>query len=140
MNSLDETLAQFAKMLKTPVFVERAVSYFLENMKKSTNGWLELSRRLISRTANNGHPARKHAYDDMSSVETMDEHTLRPRILEFLNRHYSAHRMYVCLQTNLSLNEMQVMNCDNRPCIVNIYENNLSAAGYGRDAFLVGAD
>lgn len=65
--------------------------------------------KLLTLLSSPDHPARNFAWGEMKALnENMDDDTLYQRIEEFKNRHYSAHRMSLCLQTKFSLDEMQV--------------------------------
>lgn len=64
-------------------------------------------QKLVSLLGNADHPSRNFPYVN-TNLGNVDDDTLYQRIEEFKKRHYSAHRMGLCLQTNLSLDEMQV--------------------------------
>lgn len=112
MDSVDEILAKLADMLRSPLKSDGDLSFVRDQFYGSSRGWYDLATRLISRTANIGHPARHDAYvcDDVNKMNRMNVQRLRRRMTEFVIRHYSAHRMYVCLNTSLPLDEMQVTN------------------------------
>lgn len=142
----DETLARYANLLKSPL--DRREYYRIAQNweefvhKLNSNAWEHGEEKLLSLLGNPGHPSCNFKWGIMKALnEKMDDDAFYQRIEEFRSRHYSAHRISLCLQTHLSLDEMQVRIQRKIKYYFIIYSTKLiSAIGIGCKAFFVGAE
>lgn len=110
-NNLEEALVSYAHVMKTPLDMRDQMAQKREEFisKFDFRSFDYGEEKLLSLLGNQGHPSSNFASGNMEALsDKMDDETLYQRIEEFKSRHYSAHRMSLCLQTNLSLDEMQV--------------------------------
>lgn len=114
INSLDKTLKHLAQLMKEPLNMRETMAQKREVFKEYIEiaSVFRASDRLFPLLGNFGHPSRNSGWGKMETLtnEKMNDDTFYRRIEEFKNRHYSAHRMSLCLETHLSLDEMQVRN------------------------------
>lgn len=107
-NSLSGAMEYFAHLLKIPA--RRGSMSGAQHTLDSevvSNAWYNGEEKLIAMLGQTGHPARRFPWINWD-LENVENARLHQRAAEFKNRHYSAHRMSLCLGTHLSLDEMQV--------------------------------
>lgn len=74
----------------------------------------------MSSFGNANHPCSIFTWGNLKTLqENVSDDELHRRVHEFRKRHYSAHRMFVCIQARLPLDEIQVpplrlADCDRR--------------------------
>lgn len=105
INTFDEALQHFARIFKTPLNMRESMSQVRDSL--SWKFELYYIEKFLSSLGNFKHPSRAFPYVT-TNLKNVDDDTLYQRIEEFKSHHYSAHRMSLCLQTHLSLDEMQV--------------------------------
>lgn len=141
-NNLEEALARYGRLLKMPLNMRDRMTNIRKDIARMfeshANQYVE--EKLLSLLGNSGHPSRNFAWDNLKALrEDMDDDTLYQRIEEFKCRHYSAHRMSLCLQTHFSLDEMQVRK--NYFYSTTLFsENSTFATGTGCEALFVGSE
>lgn len=110
---LDDALDRFSYFFKAPLLrkdsmmreVKAVDSEF--TMRKS-NEFLQ-RRQVLTSLAQAGHPFRKFDCGNLKSLkDNIDDDVLHAKVLDFKSKHYSAHRMYVCVQAERTLDSLQV--------------------------------
>lgn len=109
IESIEEALKRFANLFKTPLNKRDALNAVRDQVKWSfeTNKWNYNDVKLLSLLGNCDHPVENFPYIS-TNLNGVDDDTLYHRIEKFKNQHYSAHRMSLCIRTNLPLNRMKV--------------------------------
>lgn len=111
MDKLDEALSRYAMLLKMPLNMRDNMAEQRKEFKEKFDfhSYDYAEDKLLSLLGTSGHPSRNFAWGNMEALdEKMDDDTLYQHLEGFKYRHYSANRMSLALQTNFSLNEMQV--------------------------------
>lgn len=112
---LDEALDRFSQFFKTPLLRKEAMTREREAVDSeyamnSKNDLLKLCY-IISMLAQPEHPFRTFSWGNSKTLKNnIDDDTLHKRVMDFWKRHYSSHRMNICIQSKLSLNDLQVHN------------------------------
>lgn len=109
---LDEALDRFTQLFRAPLMPKEsllrereAVEWEFASRKNDDN---ERHTRLLSSLAETTHPASVFRCGNLKTLkENIDDNELYRRAHEFRNRHYTAHRMYLVLQSNLALDNLQ---------------------------------
>lgn len=109
--SFEEALGRFACLFKSPLNMRHVVSNVREQIEGEfqTHKWNYCDEQLLPLLGNFDHPSCNFPYI-RTSLNNVDDDTLYQRIEEFKNRHYSAHRMSLCIRMCLPLNTMKVWN------------------------------
>jgi len=64
---------------------------------------------LLASLALPGHPGGIFTWGNLETLkDNIDDNTLYEKVHEFRLRHYSAHRMYLCIQARLPLDTLEV--------------------------------
>lgn len=122
---LNGGLDRFSHLFKAPLL--RKVSMMREreavdseySAKKNSAG----SRRhqILALLSQPSHPFGKFSCGNLKTLkENVDDEVLCKRVHDFKQKHYSAHRMCVCVQSIRSLDSLQV-NESRTKCIFNCY-------------------
>lgn len=108
VNSIDEALGHFANIFKSPLSRE-TVSVVREHIQSTfeSKQWDYCDELVFPLLGNPGHPSCQYPFINVN-LDNVDDDTLYQRFEEFRNRHYSAHRMCLCLRMNLPLNQIKV--------------------------------
>lgn len=110
---LDEALDRFSQFFKAPLMLKEAMTREREAVESefASKKHGEDNRRgqLISLLGQASHPSSIFAWGNLQTLkENVNDDDLYKKVHEFRKRHYSAHRMYLCLQSNLPLDNLQV--------------------------------
>lgn len=110
---LDGALDRFSWLFKAPLMQRDAMSREREAVESEFSSKLNSQdvrrEQLITKFVEPSHPASMFAWGNLRTLKNnIDDDILYERVHEFRRRHYSAHRMYVCIQSGLSLDEQQV--------------------------------
>lgn len=114
---LDEALDRFSQFFKAPLMLKEAMTREREAVESEfaskKNGEDVRRGQLLSSIGQTAHPSSIFAWGNLETLkDNIDDEALYKKVHEFRERHYSAHRMYVCLQSNKSLVDLQV--CDSK--------------------------
>lgn len=110
---LDEALDRFSQFFIAPLMSnetmirEREIieSEFLLNKNDDD----ARHAQLLASLGQNAHPSNMFLWGNSKTLkENIDDDELYRRTHDFWKRNYSAHRMYLCLQSNRSLDNLQV--------------------------------
>uniref|UniRef100_A0A1A9W0E9 Peptidase M16 middle/third domain-containing protein n=1 Tax=Glossina brevipalpis TaxID=37001 RepID=A0A1A9W0E9_9MUSC len=109
---LDARLENFAALLKNPLLLREALVRELNalEMKFQKARHKDDCRRyqLLAGLTNQNFPHNVFSLGNLRSLkEELTEDELYKMLYEFRENHYSAHRMYFCLQSGLSIDEME---------------------------------
>lgn len=113
---LDEVFDRFASLFKAPLMLKEAMtrereavhSEFLSKMQGDDVRREQLLASLMHET----HPGSIFAWGNLTTLkEQITDDLLFERVHAFRKRHYSAHRMYMCIQARLPLDTIQVSAC-----------------------------
>lgn len=107
IGSFDKALELFATALNESLNMRQCMTQIRDDLKWTFDA--HHPQKFVSSLSNASHPARNFPFIS-TNLDCTDDDTLYKRIAELKNRHYSAHRMGVCMHTSLSLDEMQVWN------------------------------
>lgn len=111
---LEGALDRFSQFFKAPLMLKEVMlrerkiidSEFASQMQD------ENIRRdeLLASMGRDTHPVSKFAWGNLITLrDNIDDDSLYKRVHEFWKRHYSAHRMYLCIQARLPLDHLQVV-------------------------------
>lgn len=110
---LDETLDRFSQFFKAPLMRKESLlsereSVFSEFAMVKNNDVIRHAQLLAS-LGETTHPSSVFQCGNPKTLkENIDDNELYRKAQEFRKRHYSAHRMYLGVQSNRSLDELQV--------------------------------
>lgn len=110
---LDGALDRFSHLFKTPLMSRDAMSRERQSVESEfqyRKNSEEIRRgQMLSSLGQSTHPSSIFSWGNFKTLkDNIDDEILYQKVHEFRKRHYSAHRMYVCLQSFLSLNDQQV--------------------------------
>lgn len=110
---LDEALDRFSQFFKEPLMKKEAMTREREavdsEFSSKKNGEDVRRSQLLSLIGQSNHPSSIFAWGNLETLKNnIKDDDLYEKVHEFRNKHYSAHRMYLCLQSNLSLDSLQV--------------------------------
>lgn len=109
---LDGAMDRFSQFFKAPLMLKEAMqrerqaveSEFAQKM----NGEGVRRDQLIASLGQPDHPSSIFSWGNLKTLkENIDDESLYQKVHEFRRRHYSAHRMYLCLQSRFSLDDLQ---------------------------------
>lgn len=110
---LDDALDRFSYLFKAPLLRKDSMMREREavdsefSMRK--NNEFVQRRQILSSLAQPGHPFGKFDCGNLKSLkDDIDDEILYEKVHNFRKRHYLAHRMYVCIQAEQSLDSLQV--------------------------------
>lgn len=110
---LEGALDRFSQFFKAPLMLKEAMtrerqaveSEFLSKKNAETNR----RGQLLSLLGQTTHPSSIFAWGNLKTLkDDIEDEKLYQKVHAFRKRHYSAHRMYVCLQSRLPLDDLQV--------------------------------
>lgn len=108
-----EALDRFAQMFVAPLIPKASV--LRERLAVDAEASLAASRdtdraeQVMYALGTENHPSRQFGWGNSKSlIENIDEDTLVQKVRDFRLRHYSAHRMYLCLKAAQPLDQLQV--------------------------------
>lgn len=109
---LDGALDRFSHLFKAPLMLKEAMTREREAVESefiSKKNAEDVRReQLIASIGQPTHPASIFAWGNLKTLKhNIDDNDLYEKVHEFRKRHYSAHRMYVCLQSILPLDDLQ---------------------------------
>lgn len=110
---LDEALDRFSHFFKAPLLRKEAMTREREAVDSeftmnSKNDMLKLFY-IISSLAQADHPFTIFSWGNLKTLkDNIDDETLHKKVIDFWKRHYSSHRMHICIQSRQSLNDLQV--------------------------------
>ncbi len=110
---LDGALDRFSNLFKEPLLLKECMTREREAVEsefQSSKQKNEVRReQLLSSFGNVNHPISIFTWGNLKTLqENVSDEELHRRVHEFQKRHYSAHRMYVCIQARLPLDDIQV--------------------------------
>lgn len=109
----DGALDRFSQLFKKPLMRKETML----REREAVNSEFELIRpnddarhsQLYSSLGQKTHPSSTFLYGNSKTLEeNIDDDKLYRKTIEFRKRHYSAHRMYLSLQSSHSLDQLQV--------------------------------
>lgn len=131
VDSLDAALKRFAHLLKFPLNMRESIAEEREIFQGQFDAWHYNEYKLLATLSSPDHPSQ-HFPCLNGNFDDVDEDALNQHVEDFKGRHYSAHRMGLCLQTNLSLDEMEVQKTIELMIDQSNDEGLLSVIGIGR--------
>lgn len=110
---LDEALDRFSQFFKNPLMLKEAMTREREAVESEfaskKNGEDVRRGQLLSLIGREEHPSSIFAWGNLVTLKDhIADNILYDKVHEFRKRHYSAHRMYLCLQSILPLDDLQV--------------------------------
>lgn len=110
---LDGALDRLANFFKEPLLLKECMTREREAVEsefQSTKHKNDVRReQLLSSLGNAEHPSSIFTWGNLKTLmENVSDDELHLRVHQFRKRHYSAHRMYVCVQARLPLDTIQV--------------------------------
>lgn len=128
----EEALQHFARLFDCPQSmseVTNAVHRVMGSEFTILSDLDSLGRdKLLSRLGSPGHPSSNFPKSGLRArLENMDIVLLHQRLEQFWNRHYSARRMFLCMQSSLSLDALQEIVVKN---FSNTHKHRLSPLDY----------
>ncbi|KAG4065756.1 hypothetical protein HA402_012434 [Bradysia odoriphaga] len=111
-NHLDGALDRFANLLKEPLMLKECMTREREAVESEFQSKMHKNdvrrEQLLSSFGNPNHPCSIFTWGNQKTLqENVNDDDLHRRVHEFRKRHYSAHRMFVCIQARLPLDEIQ---------------------------------
>lgn len=111
---LDGALDRFSEFFKSPLMLKEAMTREREAVESEfssrMNGEDVRRDQLLASLGQHKHPVSIFAWGNLITLkDQIDDETLHKRVHAFWTRHYSAHRMYLCLQARLPLDDLQVI-------------------------------
>lgn len=111
---LDGALDRFSQFFKAPLMLKEAMTREREAVESEfsskMNGEGVRRDQLLASLGNDDHPASIFAWGNLITLkDNVDDETLHRRVHAFWKHHYSAHRMYLCLQARMPLDDLQVI-------------------------------
>lgn len=110
---LNEGLERFSNLIQAPLLQKNSMLREREavdseySAKKNSEG--SRQHQLMASLSHESHPFRKFNCGNLKTLKTnVDDDSLYDQVHEFKRHHYSAHRMYVCVQSKESLDKLQV--------------------------------
>lgn len=112
-NYLDGALDRFANLFKEPLMLKECMTREREAVESEFRSKMQKEdvRRdqLLSSLGNPDHPCSIFTWGNLKTLkDKLSDDELHRRVHEFQKRHYSAHRMFMCIQARLPLDTMQV--------------------------------
>lgn len=111
---LDDALDRFSYLFKAPLLRKESMMREREavdsefSMRKTIE-FLQ-RRQILSSLAQLAHPFGKFDCGNLKTLkDDVDDEALYEKVHDFRRRHYSAHRMYVCVQAERTLDNLQVI-------------------------------
>lgn len=110
---LDGALDRFSQFFKGPLMLKEAMTREREAVESEfsskMNGEDIRRDQLLAAMGNDTHPVSIFAWGNLITLkDNIDDEDLHKRVHAFWKRHYSAHRMYLCIQARLPLDHLQV--------------------------------
>lgn len=112
-NRLDGALDRFVNLVKEPLLSKECMAREREAVESEfrmlSNNFRMRKQQLFSSLGNANHPLRTFSCGNLKTLqENISDDELYRQVNVFQKRHYSAHRMYACIQSRLSLDQIQV--------------------------------
>lgn len=111
-NRLDGALDRFANLLKEPSLLKECMARERESVESEFQMKMNSFRRrqqLLASLCSASHPCRTFGMGNSKTLQqNISDDELYEQMNAFQKRHYSAHRMYVCIQSSLSLDGIEV--------------------------------
>lgn len=109
---LDGALDRFSQFFKGPLMLKEAMTREREAVDSefTSKKHREDFRReqLLVSLGQPNHPSSIFSWGNLKTLkEDINDEDLYKKVHEFRKRHYSAHRMYLCIQARMSLDELQ---------------------------------
>lgn len=110
---LGGALDRFANFFKKPLMLKECMTrerQAVESEFQSKKHKNDVRReQLLASLGNPDHPSSIFGWGNLKTLrDNISDDELHSRVHEFQKRHYSAHRMYVCIQARLPLDTIQV--------------------------------
>ncbi|XP_055843466.1 nardilysin isoform X2 [Episyrphus balteatus] len=138
---LNSTIEIFSALFKEPLMKKEAMTRERDAVESEFQNTIldDEARRdqLLASLANPNYPNSIFAWGNLQSLkENIDDEVLYQRTHEFRIKHYSSHRMYLCIQARLPIEELEEMAVKHFKDIPNNNQDgdDFSAFNY-RDAF-----
>lgn len=112
-NYLDGALDRFANLFKEPLMLKECMTREREAVESEFRSKMQKNdvrrEQLLSSLGNVAHPSSIFTWGNSQTLqENVSDDELHRRVHDFRKRHYSAHRMYACVQARLPLDDIQV--------------------------------
>lgn len=110
---LDEAIDRFSQFFKAPLLRKESMTRERDAIESefSSKKTGEFIRRghLLAMLGQVNHPSTTFACGNHKTLkDNIDDDILYQKLHDFWKRHYSANRMYVCVQSKLPLDDLQV--------------------------------
>lgn len=114
---LPGALDRFSHLLKNPLLLKDTMKREREavdsEFRSKMQGDEVRKEQLFASMGNPDHPCSTFSWGNLKTLrDSVTDDELHNRVNEFRKRHYSAHRMYVCIQAQYSLDVIQVNESD----------------------------
>lgn len=108
-----DALDRFSQMFKAPLITKDAMrrerNAIDAEFSLSLSNDTARSRQVLYSLGMENHPSRQFSWGNSKTlIENVDEDTLHQKVHDFRKRHYSAHRMCLCMKAALPLDTLQV--------------------------------
>lgn len=110
---LEASIDRLANLLKAPLLLKDSMNREREAVdsefaNEKISDYLR-RREVVASLTQPGHPYEKFTCGNLKSLKgNIDDEVLLKKVKDFKARHYLAHRMYICVQSAQSLDDLQV--------------------------------
>lgn len=113
-NSLDGALDRFSQLFISPLLCRDAMDREREAVDSEFQTKINQDgtrrEQLLASIVNDNHPASLFTWGNLVTLkEQVSDDELYSAVHEFRKRHYSSHRMFVCIQARRCLDELQAL-------------------------------
>lgn len=111
-NQLEGAIDRFSNLFKNPLLLKEAMTRERDAVESefAMNSLSQYARleQLLASMGQADHPSRIFGWGNSKTLkEGITDDDLYERVHEFRRRHYSAHRMYLCVQACMDLDDLQ---------------------------------
>lgn len=111
---LDGAMDRFSNLFKEPLMLKEAMTREREAVESEFSSKMQSDdvrqEQLLASIGQPKHPCSIFTWGNLKTLkDNISDDELYAQVHEFRRRHYSAHRMYVCVQGRLPLNTLQEM-------------------------------
>lgn len=110
---LDDALDRFSNLIKAPLLLKESMMREREavdsefSSRKAAESLRQM--QILAQLSRKSHPFAQFDCGNLKTLkDDIDDETLHEKVRDFKTRHYSAHRMQICVQSEESLDALQV--------------------------------
>lgn len=110
---LNAALDRFSQLFEAPLMLKEAMTREREAVDSEfvsiKNNEAARKHQILALLGLPCHPSSLFLWGNLETLKNnIEDDVLYRKVHDFRKRHYSAHRMYLCLQSNLPLDDLQV--------------------------------